>query len=35
VPEDKRRFTKDDWVGVHKITVTTRPEMRGVQTPES
>jgi hypothetical protein len=35
VPEDKRRFTKDDWVGGHKITVTTRPEMHGVQTPEN
>lgn len=35
VPEDKRRFTKDDWVGGHKITVTTRPEMHGVQTPET
>jgi hypothetical protein len=35
VPEDKRRFTKDDWVGGHKITVTTRPEMHGVQTSES
>jgi len=35
VPEDKRRFTNDDWVGGQKITVTTRPEMHGVQPPES
>jgi hypothetical protein len=35
VPEDRRRFTKDDWVGGHKITVTTRPEMHGVQTLEN
>jgi hypothetical protein len=35
VPEDKRRFTQDHWVGGHKITVTTRPEMHGVQTQES
>ena len=31
VPEDKRRFTNEDWVGGHKITVTTRPEMHGIQ----
>ena len=29
VTEDRRLFTKDDWVGGHKITVTTRPEMHG------
>jgi hypothetical protein len=31
-PEDQRRFTQDDWVGGHKITVTTRPEMHGIET---
>jgi hypothetical protein len=35
VPEDKRRFTHDDWITSHKITVTTRPEMHGVQIPAS
>jgi hypothetical protein len=35
VPEDKRRFTEDDWVGSHKITATTCPEMHGVTTSES
>lgn len=35
VPEDERRFTKDDWITNHKITVTTRPEMHGVQTSKS
>ena len=34
VPDDKRHFTEDDWVGNHKITATTRPEMHGVRTPE-
>ena len=32
VPEDKRRFTQDDWITSHKITVTTNPEMHGVST---
>jgi hypothetical protein len=32
VPEDRRRFTQDDWVGGHKITVTSRPEMHGIDT---
>jgi hypothetical protein len=32
VPTDKRPFTNDDWVGGHKITVTTRPEMHGIET---
>jgi hypothetical protein len=37
VPEDERRFTKDerftkdDWITSHKITVTTCPEMQGIQ----
>jgi hypothetical protein len=35
VPEEKRRFTQDDWVGGHKITVTTNPEMHGVHIPAS
>jgi hypothetical protein len=32
VPEDRRRFTKNDWVAGHKITMTTRPEMHGIST---
>lgn len=35
VPEEKRRFTKDDWITSYKITVTTRPEIHGIQTPAS
>jgi hypothetical protein len=33
VAEDKRRFTSVDWITSHKITVTTRPEMYGIQSP--
>ena len=32
VSEDRRHFTKDDWVGGQKVTVTTRPEMHGIST---
>ncbi len=35
VREDKRRFTKDDWITNHKITVTTCPEMHGIKTAGS
>jgi hypothetical protein len=32
VLEDQRRFTPGDWVGGHKITVTSSPAMHGVDT---
>lgn len=35
VSEGKRRFTSDDWITSHKVTVTTRPEMHGIHTAAS